>query len=79
MTLTLQEPQTDTERAEVDRGMDIVQNLVGGQIVAFGGSPTGEIYLRTVKNGVVTELIIGVDRSGDIALFEVEQPETEHG
>jgi hypothetical protein len=79
MTPTLQEPQTDTERAEVDRGMDLVQSLVGGQVVAFGGSPTGDIYLRVVKNGVATELIIGIDSTGDIALFEVEQPETEHG
>ena len=75
MTQTLQQPQTPEEQAEVDYGNHVIWRLVGSTISAFGGNDKGEIFLSTVKNGVVSEFIIGIDERGDIALFEVEKTE----
>lgn len=75
MTNTLQQPQTPEEQSEVDYGDHVIWRLVGSTINAFGGNEKGEIFLSTVKNGEISEFIIGVDERGDIALFEVEKAE----
>lgn len=75
MTDTLAAPTTPEEHAEVDYGNHIIWRLVGSTITSFGGNEAGEIYFSTVKDGVATELIIGKDYRGDIALFEVERAE----
>ena len=77
MSDTLQQPQTPEDQAEVDFGEHLIWRLVGSKIVSFGANEAGEILLNTVRDGELTELIIGKDETGDIALFEVERKDQE--
>jgi hypothetical protein len=72
MSDTLQQPQNPAEQAEVDYGEHIIFKLVGSRVVSFGANAAGEIFLQTEKNGQFTEVLIGKDERGDIALFEPE-------
>ena len=72
MSDTLQEPQSAADQAEVDYGENLIWRLVGSKVTTFGANVNGEIFLCTEKDGVKTEIIIGKDERGDIALFEAE-------
>lgn len=72
MTDTLQQPQNSAEHAEVEYGTDVVYKLLGSRVVSFGANAAGEIFLQTEKEGVYTEILIGIDDRGEIALFEPE-------
>lgn len=71
---TLQQPANPAEQAEADYGEHLIWRLVGATITSFGANEAGEIYLSATKNGVATEVIVGIDERGDVALFEVERP-----
>lgn len=80
MNETLQQPSTPEEQAEVDYGNNLIWRLVGSKIVTFGANAAGEIFLIAEKTNaegesVTTEVIVGKDERGDIALFEVEKQE----
>lgn len=74
-TNTLQQPATAAEQSEVDYGEHLIWRMVGSKIVMFGANAQGEIVLVTEKEGVRTEVVIGKDELGDVALFEVEKAE----
>jgi len=73
--MTKDTPQTPDDHAEVEYGDHVIWNMVNSTIVAFGANEEGEIYLSTVKDGVLTEIIIGKDEDGEVSLFEVEKKE----
>lgn len=73
MSETLQQPQTPTEQAEVDYGNHLIWRLVGSKITMFGANANGEILLRTERDGETTDLVIGKDETGEVALFEIEK------
>lgn len=75
--MTLQEPQTPAEQAEVDYGEHLIWRLVGSTVTSFGANAAGEVFLSTVKDGVTNEVIIGKDEAGEITLFEVEKKEAQ--
>lgn len=64
---------TGAEQAQADYGDNVIWQLLGSTIVAFGGNAAGEIFLSARKDGQVTEFIIGKDEQGEISLFEVEK------
>lgn len=72
MTDTLAQPQTPAEEAEVEYGNHIIFKMLGAKITSFGANANGEIFLQVEKDGEYTEVLIGVDSRGDIALFEPE-------
>lgn len=75
---TLQEPTTPAEHAMVEYGNDLIAQLLGSTVTCFGANEKGEVYLSTVKDDKVTELIIGKDdATGEITLFEVEKTTVE--
>lgn len=39
----------------------------------FGANANGEILLRTERDGETTDLVIGKDETGEVALFEIEK------
>lgn len=75
MSDTLSQPTNPAEQAEVDYGEHVIWRLTNSTIVAFGANLEGQILLSTVKNGVRSEFVIGVDERGDIALFETVSDE----
>lgn len=75
MSNTLQQPQTPEEQAEVDYGQHLIWRLVGSRIKAFGANAVGEILLSVEKDGTTTELVVGKDADGEIALFEIDNKE----
>ena len=75
MSDTNQQPANAAEHAEVDYGEHLIWRLVGARISTFGANADGEIFLCAEKDGVKTEVIIGKDERGDVALFEVERTE----
>lgn len=68
---TLQQPQTPEEVLEVEFGNNLAARLVDARILSFGANERGEIYLSTIKDGEVTELIFDNDENGEPAIFEV--------
>lgn len=78
-TDTLVQPTTPEEQAQVDYGEHLIWRLVGSKIKQFGANAAGEILLVTEKDGVFTELVVGKDETGDIALFEIEKQEVPNG
>ena len=73
MSETLQQPQTPEEQSEVDYGNHLIWRLVGSKITMFGANASGEILLRTERDGETTELVVGKDENGEISLFEIEK------
>jgi hypothetical protein len=72
MSNTLETPVTPADQAEVDYGNHLIWRLIGAKITMFGANATGEIFLAAERDGVVTEVIVGLE-DGQIALFEVEK------
>ena len=72
---TLSEPTSAEQALEVEFGNDIVARLVDSTILSFGANDRGEIYISSVKNGEITELIIGKDEQDEVCIFEVENGE----
>lgn len=64
-------PKTATEHDEVNFGKELAAGLIDSTIVSFGANEIGEIYLSTIKDGKITELIVGKDEEGEITLYEV--------
>lgn len=73
MNPIIPEPLNPAEQAQADYGDNVIWQLLGSTIVAFGGNADGEIFLSARKDGKVTEFIIGKDEQGEISLFEVEK------
>jgi hypothetical protein len=73
---TLQSPTNRAEKEELDYGTNVITQLLGATIVAFGATNDGEILLVARKDGQRLEFVIGKDESGDVALFEVETEES---
>lgn len=71
MSDTYTTPKTATEQDEVNFGKELAAGLIDSTIVSFGANEIGEIYLSTIKDGKVTELIVGKDEDGEITLYEV--------
>lgn len=69
------EPLTPEQAAEVEYGQHLLWRMIGAKIVTMGANADGEIFLQTEREGVLTEVIVGKDENGDIALFEVEKKE----
>jgi hypothetical protein len=75
---TLQQPKNSGEEAQVQYGNQLIANLIDSTITCFGANERGEIYLSAIKDGILTEVIVGKDEAtGDIALFEVEKVDAE--
>lgn len=72
---TLSEPTSAEQALEVEFGNDIVARLIDSTILSFGANDRGEIYISSVKNGEITELIIGKDEQDEVCIFEVENGE----
>lgn len=70
---TLSEPTSAEQALEVEFGNDIVARLIDSTILSFGANEQGEIYISSIKDGQITELIVGKDERGEIAIFEVEK------
>lgn len=70
-----QQPQTPAEQAEANYSENLIWRLVGSKITMFGCNVNGEIFLRTERDGALTEVVVGKDELGDICLFEVEKKE----
>ena len=61
------------DQTEIDYGEHLIWRMVGAKITSFGSNADGEVFLSTVKDGIVTEVIIGKDEDGEVALFEIEK------
>lgn len=72
MSNTHTTPTTAAQQAEVDFGKELAAGLIDSTILSFGANELGEIYLSTIKDGKITELIVGKDEEGEITLYEVE-------
>lgn len=70
------EELTSAEQSQADYGDNVIWQLLGSTIVAFGGNAEGEIFLSARKGDKVSEFIIGKDEQGEISLFEVEKATT---
>lgn len=75
---TLQQPQHSGHEAEVQYGNELIADLIDSTITCFGANEKGEVYLSAIKDGKVTEIIVGKDEAtGDITLYEVEKTSVE--
>lgn len=72
MSNTLNQAQTEAEKQEVEYGNHLIWKMVGAKITMFGANANGEIFLSVEKDGEQTQVVIGTDESGDVALFEIE-------
>jgi hypothetical protein len=71
---TLQQPKHSGEEAQVQYGNELIANLIDSTITCFGANEKGEVYLSAIKDGKVTEIIVGKDdATGEITLYEVEK------
>lgn len=66
---------TPAEAEEVDYGQHLLWRMVNATIKQFGANDRGEIFLSVEKDGVATEVIVGLDEHKEICLFEVEKKE----
>ena len=75
-TNTLAHPTCRADLEEIQRGDNVIAQLLGSTIVAFGASNEGEILLVARKGDQRYEFAIGSDpEDGGNALFEVETAE----
>lgn len=79
MSNTLTQAETETEKQEVEYGNHLIWKMVGAKITMFGANANGEIFLSVEKDGLQTQVVIGTDETGDIALFEIENKAKDNG